>query len=208
MTFVPVCILLAFLWRERVAVWVDQRLQDKHQRKFSLSYLLVVLWKGLKSVEPSIFTTVFVRILGSLVACMLTSVTEIIKLRSIFKNSKTKMCFRAFWATLIFFWYPLVKVSPRGSLGCEPAQASTMFYSAIHKAGGFMVHGCSTGLPGIIPVEQKSVHWLSMEAAIQNTLQRLFCTASGCTAALWIALLASSSSVSAKKNSNKLDYSN
>ena len=26
-----------------------------------------------------------------------------------------------------------------------------------------MVHGCSTGLPGIIPVEQKSVHWLSWE---------------------------------------------
>ena len=31
-------------------------------------------------------------------------------------------------------------------------------YSAIHKAGGFMVHGRSTGLPGIIPVQQKSVH--------------------------------------------------
>ena len=26
------------------------------------------------------------------------------------------------------------------------------------EAGGFMLHGRSTGLPGIIPVEQKSVH--------------------------------------------------
>ena len=56
--------------------------------------------------------------------------------------------------------------------------------SAIHKAGGFTVHGRSTGLPSIIPVEQKSVHWLSMGAAIQNTLQRPFCMAAGCMVAL------------------------
>ena len=30
--------------------------------------------------------------------------------------------------------------------------------SAIHKAGDFTAHGRSTGLPGIIPVEQESVH--------------------------------------------------
>ena len=41
----------------------------------------------------------------------------------------------------------------------------------------FTVHGRSTGLPGIIPVEQKSVHWLSMGAASRNDLQRSFCTA-------------------------------
>ena len=57
-------------------------------------------------------------------------------------------------------------------------------YSAIHIAGGFMVHGRSTGLPGIIPVEQKSVHWLSMGAASRNDLLRSFCTAAGSTAAL------------------------
>ena len=47
-----------------------------------------------------------------------------------------------------------------------------------------MVHGRSTGLPGIIPVEQKSVHWLSMGAAGRNDLQRSFCMAAGRTAAL------------------------
>ena len=56
--------------------------------------------------------------------------------------------------------------------------------STIHKASGFMVHGCSTGLPGIIPVEQKSVHWLSMGAASRNDLQRSFCTVAGHMAAL------------------------
>ena len=47
-----------------------------------------------------------------------------------------------------------------------------------------MVHSHSTGLPGIIPVEQKSVYWLSMGAAGRNDLLRLFCTAAGRTAAL------------------------
>ena len=56
--------------------------------------------------------------------------------------------------------------------------------SAIHKAGSFTVHGRSTGLPGIIPVEQKSVHWLSMGAARRNDLQRSFCMVAGRTAAL------------------------
>ena len=63
------------------------------------------------------------------------------------------------------------------------------FYRAIHKASGFTVHGRSTGLPGIIPVEQKSVHWLSMGAAGRNDLLRSFCTVTGHTAALRIALL-------------------
>ena len=48
------------------------------------------------------------------------------------------------------------------------------YYSAIHKAGAFTVHGRSTGLPGIIPVEQKSVHWLSMGAAGRNGLWGVF----------------------------------
>ena len=39
-------------------------------------------------------------------------------------------------------------------------------------------------LPGTIPVEQKSVHWLSMGAAGRNDLLRSFCTAAGRTAAL------------------------
>ena len=47
-----------------------------------------------------------------------------------------------------------------------------------------MVHGRSTGLSGIIPVEQKSVHWLSMGAAGRNNLLRSFCTVAGRTAAL------------------------
>ena len=58
------------------------------------------------------------------------------------------------------------------------------FNSAIHKAGGFTVQGCLTGLPGIIPVERKSVHWLSIGAAGRNDLLRSFCTAAGRTAAL------------------------
>ena len=56
--------------------------------------------------------------------------------------------------------------------------------SAIHKAGGFMVHGHSIGLPGIIPVEQTSVYWLSMGASGRNDLLRSFCTAAGHMAAL------------------------
>ena len=56
------------------------------------------------------------------------------------------------------------------------SESGNVINSAIHKAGGFTVHSRSTGLPGIIPVEQKSVHWLSMGAAGRNT------------AALWIAL--------------------
>ena len=39
-------------------------------------------------------------------------------------------------------------------------------------------------LPGTIPVEQKSVHWLSMGAAGRNDLRRSFCTTAGRTAAL------------------------
>ena len=51
-------------------------------------------------------------------------------------------------------------------------------YSAIHKATSLMVHGCSTGLPGIIPK-------ISKEVAVQNALQSLFCMVAGCTVALW-----------------------
>ena len=47
-----------------------------------------------------------------------------------------------------------------------------------------MLHSSSTGLPGIIPK-------ISKEDAVQNTLQRPFCMAAGCTVALWIALLIS-----------------
>ena len=49
--------------------------------------------------------------------------------------------------------------------------------------GGLFEH-VTPALPGTIPVEQKSVHWLSMGAAGRNDLLRLFCTAAGCTAAL------------------------
>ena len=49
--------------------------------------------------------------------------------------------------------------------------------SPIHKAAGLMVHGRSTGLPGIIPK-------ISKETAVQNALQTPFCTAAGCLVAL------------------------
>ena len=76
-----------------------------------------------------------------------------------------------FWENLANF---MLAPPPMGNPGSAPGYAS---YSAIHKASGFTVHGCSTGLPGIIPVEQKSVHWLSMGAASRNDLLRSFCTA-------------------------------
>ena len=41
--------------------------------------------------------------------------------------------------------------------------------SAIHKAAHLTVPGCSMTLPGTIPVEQKSVHWLSMEPTGWNS---------------------------------------
>ena len=66
----------------------------------------------------------------------------------------------------------------------KSAKIGSHIYSTIHKAGSLTVHGCSTGLSGIIPVEQKSVHWLSMGAAGRNDPQRPFCTVAGCTAAL------------------------
>ena len=69
-------------------------------------------------------------------------------------------------------------------------QCNGDIYSPIHKASRFTVHGRSTGLPGTIPVQHKSVHWLSMGAAGRNDLLRSFSTAAGRTAALWIALLA------------------
>ena len=56
--------------------------------------------------------------------------------------------------------------------------------SAIHKAVSFTVHGGSTGLPGITPVEKKSVYWMSMGATGRNDLQRSFCMVAGRTAAL------------------------
>ena len=42
--------------------------------------------------------------------------------------------------------------------------------SAIHKAAGLMVPGRSKISAGTIPVEQKSVHWLSMGTAGWNVL--------------------------------------
>ena len=59
-----------------------------------------------------------------------------------------------------------------------------MINSTIHKAGNLTVQSHSTGLPGIIPVEQKSVHWLSMGAAGRNDPQRPFCMVAGCMVAL------------------------
>ena len=46
-----------------------------------------------------------------------------------------------------------------------------------YKAAGLMVHGRSTGLPGIIPK-------ISKKTAIQNDLQTTFCMAAGHMAAL------------------------
>ena len=48
--------------------------------------------------------------------------------------------------------------------------ASVLSYSAIHKAVGLMVPGCFMILTGTIPVEHKSVHWMSMGAAGRNHL--------------------------------------
>ena len=47
-------------------------------------------------------------------------------------------------------------------------------YSAIHKAAGLTVASRSMFLIGTIPVEQKSVHWLSMGVASWNIPQRWF----------------------------------
>ena len=43
-------------------------------------------------------------------------------------------------------------------------------YSAIHKVDGLTVPGRSMTSTGTIPVEQKSVHWLSMGATSRNGL--------------------------------------
>ena len=43
-------------------------------------------------------------------------------------------------------------------------------YSAIHKATDLTVPGRSRISTGTIPVEQKSIHWLSMGAAGRNSL--------------------------------------
>ena len=47
-------------------------------------------------------------------------------------------------------------------------------YSAIHKAASLMVPGHSMISTGTIPVEHKSVHWLSMGAAGGNNLLGAF----------------------------------
>ena len=47
-------------------------------------------------------------------------------------------------------------------------------YSTIHKATSLMVLGCSMISTGTIPVEHKSVHWLSMGAAGRNHLWGAF----------------------------------
>ena len=46
--------------------------------------------------------------------------------------------------------------------------------SAIHKVIGLTVPGCSMILTGTIPVEHKSVHWLSMGAGSRNHLGGAF----------------------------------
>ena len=48
-------------------------------------------------------------------------------------------------------------------IGCIPNS-----YSAIHKAAGLTVPGRSMIWTGTIPVEHKSVHWLSMGAPGRN----------------------------------------
>ena len=53
-------------------------------------------------------------------------------------------------------------------LFCKATSKST--YSAIHKAAGLTVPNRSIISTGTIPVEQKSVHWLSMGAAGRNGL--------------------------------------
>ena len=58
--------------------------------------------------------------------------------------------------------------------------------SAIHEAAASQL--TTPALPGIIPVELKSVHWLWMGAAGRNGLWRVFCTVARNPAALWIAL--------------------
>ena len=46
-----------------------------------------------------------------------------------------------------------------------------LLYSAIHKAAGLTVPGHSMISIGTIPVEHKSVHWLSMGATGRNHLR-------------------------------------
>ena len=45
---------------------------------------------------------------------------------------------------------------------CEICYVVLSIYSAIHKAAGFTVPSRSMISTGTIPVEHKSVHWLSM----------------------------------------------
>ena len=47
-----------------------------------------------------------VRMVGRLVARVLVATYKILKIPSDFKNSKTKICFRPFWVTLIFWPRP------------------------------------------------------------------------------------------------------
>ena len=58
----------------------------------------------------------------------------------------------------------------------EPLLGGAMIYSAIHDAAGLTVPRHSMISTGTIPVEQKSVHWLSMGAAGRKGLWRAaFC---------------------------------
>ena len=52
--------------------------------------------------------------------------------------------------------------------------AVVMVYSAIHKAASLMVPSRSMISTGTIPVEHKSVHWLSMGATGRNHLWGVF----------------------------------
>ena len=58
-----------------------------------------------------------------------------------------------------------IPVGILGTVSKEPVA-----FNAIHKAAGLRVPGHSIILTGTIPVEQKSVDWLSMGAASRNAL--------------------------------------
>ena len=81
------------------------------------------------------------------------------------------------------------------SAGLRASFLPKLFNSTIHKAADLMVRGHSMISTGTIPVEHKSVHWLSMGAAGRNHLWGVFqsvffweCPVTKEPAALWIAL--------------------
>ena len=65
-------------------------------------------------------------------------------------------------------WTKCMNAAPH--LTAQMLQLSECSYSTIHKAAGLTVPGHSMILTGTIPVEHKSVHWLSMGATSRNGL--------------------------------------